>query len=325
MPQILLNLFYLQMTHIYLYELPQKLKSWFAILNRIANQVLAEVGKYMKSNKLHINLKKTCYIYFNPKKKGNNEHECTPKLTIDKATINRVSETRFLGVIIDEKLNWSPHIKQLATKLRSCIGRLTRIKQFVPEDLYIELYNTLFQSHLSYGISVWGGLSINQLLPLFVIQKKCIRILFGDSEKYFDKYKTCVRTREYGNQKLGSLFFEKEKSKPLFNKFGILTVHNLYKYHCILELFKVLKTHNPISIYSLFQISNRKQTLLLTPKPSINFTYKAAYLWNTYRTKLLVDNNMTTNIGKFKRILNEQLHTVQRQHDPREWTDHVNY
>ena len=51
---------------------------------RIANQVLAEVSKYMKSNKLHINLKKTCYIYFNPKKRGITEQagstDCTPQL-----------------------------------------------------------------------------------------------------------------------------------------------------------------------------------------------------------------------------------------------------
>ena len=174
----------------------------------------------MKSNyKLHINLKKSCYIYFNPKKKGINEHvdstESTPSLLIDGATINRVNESRFLGVIIDEKLNWSSHIKQLATKLHSCIGRLHRIKQFVPKDLYIELYKTLFQSHLSYGISVWGGVSKNKLSPLFIAQKKCIRVLFGDSEKYLDKFKTCARTREYGNKNMGASFFEKEKSKPL--------------------------------------------------------------------------------------------------------------
>ena len=140
-------------------------------------------------------------MYFNPKRRENPEHadinEQTPQLFIDGYNINRVSQIRFLGVVIDEKLSWIPHIKQLAIKLSSCIGRLSRIKQFVPHDLLIELYNTLFQSHLSYGISVWGGLSRNQLSPLFIVQKKCIRLLFGNSEKYFDKFKTCVRIRPY--------------------------------------------------------------------------------------------------------------------------------
>lgn len=295
---------------------------------RITNQVLNNVSKYMKSNKLHINLKKCCYIYFNPRKIGTSEHlesiDPTPQLLLDGIAIKRVSETRFLGIIIDEKLSWLPHVKQLVTKLCSCIGRLNRIKNFVPIDIFIDLYNTLFQSHLSYGISVWGGLSKNKLSPLFIVQKKCIRILFGDNVKYNDKFKTCARTRAYGLQKLGTSFYEKEKSKPLFNQLNILCVHNLYKYHCLLEFFKVLKTYTPKSIYSLFQISSRKDTLIITPKPSFNFTYKAASLWNNYRSKLLVANDIRMTISKFKNNLKVKLLKDQHMHDPLEWND-LNY
>ena len=34
-----------------------------------------------------------------------------------------------------------------------------------------ELYDTLFESHLSYGISAWGGISFKKLEPLFITQK----------------------------------------------------------------------------------------------------------------------------------------------------------
>ena len=294
----------------------------------IANRVLADISKYMKLNKLHINLKKCCYMYFNRKKKDDLDQEkcisqeSTPLIVIDKHVINRVSETRFLGVIIDEKLNWSAHVKQLSTKLRSCTGRLCRIMKFVPTIVYNDLYNTLFQSHLSYGISLWGGISNNQIASLFTIQKKCIRILFGDREKYLDKFKTCIRCREINNQKLGAEFYELENTKPLFNLNKILTVHNLHKYHCLLELFKVLKTHIPISIFSKFQLSNRKQTLLITPTPSIQFTYKAAYLWNTHRLKLLgTDEDFSVGIGSFKSILKSHLLSMQSKHDPQLWHD----
>ena len=294
-------------------------------LYRFANNFLDKISKYMKCNKLHINQKKSCYMYFNPKKSENPDNfdsiNALPQLSIDGYNIKRVSETRFLGVIIDEKLSWIPHINQLATKLNSCIGRLCRIKQFVPNDLLIDLYNTLFQSHLSYGISVWGGLSRNKLLPLFTIQKKCVRILFGDSEQYFDKFKTCARTRSFENRYLDSLFFRKENTKPLFNQNKLLTIHNLYKYHCMLELFKVLKSHVPISIYSLFQISNRKQNFLLTPNPSIQFRYNAAYLWNLYRTELLADGDIYIGIAKFKSVLKEHLHKAQCLYDPVEWCE----
>ena len=43
------------------------------------------------------------------------------------------------------------------------IGILNLIKDSIPEDLYKSLYFTLFESHLSYGITIWGGVSNNKL------------------------------------------------------------------------------------------------------------------------------------------------------------------
>ena len=64
-------------------------------------------------------------------------------------------------------------------------------------------------------------------------QKKCVRILFGDFEKYADKYRTCARTRPVNSQKLGSKFYEKESTKPLFAKHELLAVENLYRHRSV--------------------------------------------------------------------------------------------
>ena len=84
------------------------------------------------------------------------------------------------------------------------------------------IYHSLFESHLGYAMSVWGGISNNQLKPLFITQKKCIRILFGDCESYIDKFKTCARVRPLNSQRLGSNFYAKESTKPLFSKYELL-------------------------------------------------------------------------------------------------------
>ena len=65
--------------------------------------------------------------------------------------------------------------------------------------------------------------------------------MFGDREAYLDKFKTCARVRPYEHRFLGPEFYRKEASKPLFNSNKLLTVHNLYKYHCLLEMFKIIK------------------------------------------------------------------------------------
>ena len=104
--------------------------------------------------------------------------------------------------------------------------------------------------------------------------------MFGDTEAYANKFKTCARTREYGSQKLGKEFYELEASKPLFTNNKLLTVHNLYRYHCILSIFKIIKLRQPISMYSIFNRSNRHDDLLITPNPSIMFCYQSEFLWN---------------------------------------------
>ena len=99
-------------------------------------------------------------MYFNPSKRtinGESENEETFSLSINNIAINRVTETKFLGVIIDDKLNWNAHIKHLTTKLRSCTGRLYRIRDLIPDTMHRDIYHTLFESHLTFGISVWGG------------------------------------------------------------------------------------------------------------------------------------------------------------------------
>ena len=175
----------------------------------------------MITNQLHINLSKCNYIYFQPKfnvidrdscartRQFIEKHSEQRQIYMNGTIIKQVSEIKFLGVILDENLSWMPHIDYLVKKLRSCVGTLSRIRHVVPKNLYINLYHTLFESHLTYGISVWGGVPHCKLEKLFIIQKKCIRILFGDSEKYNDKFCTCARARPLGEQILGSKFYAK--------------------------------------------------------------------------------------------------------------------
>ena len=241
----------------------------------------------MKCNLLHINIKKCCYIHFKPSRTKVNpdyrEEEEVNILTLNNTVIKRVSEAKFLGVIIDEDLKWNAHIQALNSKLKCEIGKLCSIRKLVPNDQYKELCHTLFESHLGFGISVWGGVSKNKLEPLFITQKKCIRIMFGDKEAYLDKMCTSARARPKEYQKLGQDFYEKEHTKPLFKLNNILTVHNLYKYTCLCEMFKIVKLENPSSLLSLFHRSPRRPEYFITPSPSSSFIYQSSHMWNTCR------------------------------------------
>ena len=166
-------------------------------------------------------------------------------------------------------LNWNPKIQYLRRKLYSSIGIRNRIKDSILISLHKNLYHTLFESYLCYGINSWGGVPESKLQPFFKIQKRCIRILFENKEKYLNKFKTCCRVRPVEEQMLGQEHYEKEYTKPLLNKHNLMTVHNLYVYHCSMDTFKTLKYIIPISLYLL---SNRKEAFLITPLVTTQLT-----------------------------------------------------
>ena len=213
------------------------------------------------------------------------------------------------------------HILNILQKtLKISVGGLSRIRHVVPQILYEGIYHTLFESHLIYGISVWGGVSHDKLEKLFIIQKKCVRILFGDQQKYNDKFCTCARTRHFGKQILGQEFYIKERSKPIFNRQKLLTVHNLYSYYTALEILKILKLRTPMSIFSFFELSDLNPAFIITPSPTNYFSYKSAFLWNFVNNIVLGEqNDFSINISLFKLTLKRYLLLRQSAHDPKEW------
>ena len=102
------------------------------------------------------------------------------------------------------------HITAVRRKLNYASATLYRIRDSLPKHLHKDLYHTLFESHLTYCISVWGGSAMNRIARLWISQKHCVRVLFGDKEAFLDKFRTAVGARPYKNQLLGEEFYCQE-------------------------------------------------------------------------------------------------------------------
>ena len=90
--------------------------------------------------------------------------------------IERVTCFKFLGVtvIIDSNLTWSHHINYISDKLTRICGVLSRLKHYVPVLILKIIYNSLFPSHLNYGITAWG---FNVGPRIKTLHKKPIRFI----------------------------------------------------------------------------------------------------------------------------------------------------
>ena len=276
-----------------------------------ANEVLRSVFLYMTSNQLHINMSKCTYMHFKPNVKTTERQICARtipfmnlRLTVNNTRIKKVTSTRFLGVIIDDKLSWNAHLEYLENKLKSCLVQIKRIKNCIPETEYLSIYRSLFLSHLTYCISAWGGVDKCRLDRIFSIQKRCVRLLFGNelSFDHSEYYETCARSRTY-EQHNKPKDYSLEHTKPLFNDNKLLTIHNLYNQHIFMETYKIMQLHTPISMFSEFErvpnhkTCNHKLRIKANKrlKTSIqNFVYKATILWNDITPRVLLHDSPET-------------------------------
>ena len=97
------------------------------------NKELEEIGKWFQANKISINASKTNYMVLGTHYNTRNANVNHIKLHGE--SLNRVSTTKFLGVIIDKNLTWKIHIGSISKTLSRNTGMLTKIKHFVPEKI----------------------------------------------------------------------------------------------------------------------------------------------------------------------------------------------
>jgi len=79
------------------------------------NQSLYNIISWFNSNLLKLNINKTHYVEFRMK----NYYQVKTKVKYEHKNISNSTETKFLGLIIDETVSWNQHIDQIATKLCS--------------------------------------------------------------------------------------------------------------------------------------------------------------------------------------------------------------
>ena len=94
----------------------------------------SNMANIINANKLYLNVNKTHFIIFSF---SNKRIVNTNDIVIDNQPVSRVSYTKFFGVIIDEKLNWSEHVNNLKIKLAKGSGIIRKCKIWFSIDTLI--------------------------------------------------------------------------------------------------------------------------------------------------------------------------------------------
>ena len=82
--------------------------------------------------------------------------DCQLKLKLNGKRLYQTSSVKYLGIKIDQYLNWQDHINNIAIKLNKANAMLYKVRQFVNEKTIISIYHAILDSHLNYASIVWG-------------------------------------------------------------------------------------------------------------------------------------------------------------------------
>jgi hypothetical protein len=115
------------------------------------------------------------------------------------------SNTKFLGLFIDENLKWQYHLDYIKSKLRKAIFGIRKITEVADTKTAIITYYALFHSILSYGLVIWGNCPY--FTEIFILQKKAVRAIKGVNHN--------------------------TSCKPYFKELGIMTLPSLYIYETV--------------------------------------------------------------------------------------------
>lgn len=192
------------------FNVPRKTNDFTEVEN-----TLTKVLEWFTANNLLLNSNKTTCIKFGMPNVANTDIS----IVLDGNALKFVNTGKFLGITLDNKLQWGSHIEKLANRLSSAAFAVSQIRKLTDIATARTVYFSYFHSIMSYGILLWGRAA--DIQTIFVLQKRAIRAIY------------CL---DY----LASL-------RDKFKEINILTVYSQYIFDCIMFVRKNLHRFSLVS------------------------------------------------------------------------------
>ena len=136
-------------------------------LNTIAN----DISNWLMANKIKVNVGKSSIICFNS--------TITGKVCLDGCEIKHTESVKYLGFLVDNQLNFKNQFGQTISRLSRAIGIIRKLKNLIDIKTKLQLYYSLFQSHLLYCTSVYGLRYKKYFEEFNRLQLKILSDIFG--------------------------------------------------------------------------------------------------------------------------------------------------
>ena len=230
----------------------------------IMNSEISKLIIWLNINKLKLNVKKTHFMIFSPNR---NHIVIDTKLYVGTDEIHQVAFTKFLGVILDDKMLWEHHINYIKTKVAKEIGIISKARKYLSKSCMITLYYSFLYPYLSYCVEVWGNATKSRLNCLTVLQKRAVRLITSSGYR--------------------------DHTLPLFTQLGLLNIENIYRFSLGSFMYKFYHGKLPALFENMFTLirtvhsrATRQQNHLYVPFarsrfPRQSVRFKGVSVWNS--------------------------------------------
>ena len=101
--------------------------------------------------------------------------------------ITATDKLKYIGVIIDDKITWIPHMTNVKNKVSYGIGILFKARNFLKSNALVNLYYSFIYPYLLYCIEAWGNAINCYLNQLYLIQYNYNNIIIIPLVSIFSK------------------------------------------------------------------------------------------------------------------------------------------
>ena len=250
-----------------------------------SEHLMNNLNEWFMANKLSLSAEKSCFLVFRPPR--SKVEKIPKKLNFGDKCISNEKTVKYLGVTLDEHLNWNEHVENVCTSLKKCYGIFYGIKKYINTQQVRTIYYSLVYSKIIYALAAYGHTKRENIIKIQTLQNKLLRIL---AKKHY-MYPT----------------------NRLHNELKILKVEDLVDQELLTFTFNFRNERLPPKFDNYFSFRSNLQKIqtrniknhMITPIARTNYgeqtvKVKGSLLWNQLPTSLSTLSNVKLFRKKWK-------------------------
>ena len=137
-------------------------------------RLIEELSEWLINNKLVANVNKTKLMLITPR-----PYENLPDIYFNGVKLDWVSQIKYLGIVIDNKLTFSLQAGEVYRKVSRMHGIFYSLSLLVPQRTLLTIYYSLVYPIITQNIIIWGGISAANLNNIKIMMNNILRCILS--------------------------------------------------------------------------------------------------------------------------------------------------